>query len=234
MPRWAEPSPTCFVLVLDVKARDDAVPVESLGPAQVHAPCLHLSDFQLWGVRGLWGVTGEGDRGEDGSRELGLLPTLCRDQGICAGQTGGTRVSLRALSPGVPARQHADGGAWQQGSEAEAGALGPCSVPFSSSAPFGGTPHSRWPASLHAELPGFPSSLSFLTPPPGSGPTDPGPPLLGATVCSTGASAITDLAVCSGLERSYHTTLGRRESGLRLFPRAVSCHLPWVWSVPHS
>ena len=47
-------------------------------------------------------------------------------------------------------------------------------------------------------------------------------------------SAITDLAVCSGLERSYHTTLGRRESGLRLFPRAVSCHLPWVWSVPHS
>lgn len=73
------------------------------------------------------------------------------------------------------------------GSEAEEGALGPCSVPLSSSAPFGGTPHSRWPASLHAELPGFPPLLSFLTPSPGSGPTDPGPPLLGAAMCSTGA-----------------------------------------------
>ena len=98
----------------------------------------------------------EGSRGEDGSRELSFLPTLCRDQGICAGRIGDTTVYLRVLSPGVWARQHRDGGAWQQGSEAEVGVLGPCSVPLSSSAPFGGTPHSGWPASHHAELPGFP------------------------------------------------------------------------------
>ena len=71
-PWWAEPSPTCFVLVLNIKACDYAVPVESLGPAQVHAPGLHFSDFQLWGVRGLWGVAREGGRGDAGKLCLNI------------------------------------------------------------------------------------------------------------------------------------------------------------------
>lgn len=48
-------APTRLVLVLDVEAGDDAVPIKALRPAQVHAAGFHLADLQFWGVRWLWG-----------------------------------------------------------------------------------------------------------------------------------------------------------------------------------
>lgn len=42
---------TWLVLVLNIVAGDDAVSIEPLDPAQVHAPVFHLSHFQF---RGIW------------------------------------------------------------------------------------------------------------------------------------------------------------------------------------
>lgn len=46
---------TCLVLILNVVGGDGAVSIESLRPAEIHAPIFHLSHLQLGGVGGLWG-----------------------------------------------------------------------------------------------------------------------------------------------------------------------------------
>lgn len=67
--RGGPPAPTRLVLVLDVEAGDDAVPVEPLSPSQVHAPGFHLADLQLRRVRGLLGRHGGSRAKARGDRE---------------------------------------------------------------------------------------------------------------------------------------------------------------------
>lgn len=63
--RGHQPSPTRFVLVLDVEPGDDAVAVKPLRPSQIHTSGFHLADLQLWRVRGLLGTERQvGDKRE--------------------------------------------------------------------------------------------------------------------------------------------------------------------------